>query len=235
MTTLTTALAAERIITYAAEGRLIQHSWHDDGGGRDLACLLGAIDPSIDDPGKCPASVMPAWLAHMLPTVFDGLPNGRMLDRGLTFGKALREAAAWTPARWDDARDNVLIGIVEIAMSATTDKRTLAACRGVIDAIRSRDAEKLKEANEDAEDAARAAARAAAAAEAEDAAWAEAEAAGAARAAAAAAAAAARAADWAAAAAAAAAAEAAAEAARAEADAYLTIMDMIINELNRNY
>ena len=57
--------AADRIAAFAREGRLVQDAWHDEQDGRELACLLGAIGPEVKSPEDCPASVMPAWLAHL--------------------------------------------------------------------------------------------------------------------------------------------------------------------------
>jgi len=86
--------ACDRIALFAREGRLIQHGWHrtaDDG--RELACLLGAIGPDVTSPGACSADVMPTWLAHLLPTLFDGLLAERTADLGLRFAAALRSGS----------------------------------------------------------------------------------------------------------------------------------------------
>jgi hypothetical protein len=87
--------ACDRIALFAREGRLIQHGWHrtaDDG--RELACLLGAVGSGVTSPEACPADVMPVWLAHLLPTLFDGLPAERTADLGLRFAAALRSGRA---------------------------------------------------------------------------------------------------------------------------------------------
>ena len=61
-------LAGERPLQFAREGRLVQGTWHDEEDGREIACLLGAA-AGIDDATKCPASLMPLWAAHALPSL----------------------------------------------------------------------------------------------------------------------------------------------------------------------
>ena len=63
---------ALRIKQFADEGRIIRCQWHrTDKDGRELACLLGAVGANVDSPSKCPAEVMPAWLAHLTPSIDD--------------------------------------------------------------------------------------------------------------------------------------------------------------------
>jgi hypothetical protein len=88
---LTRDMACDRMEEFASEGRLIQSAWHSvEADGRHLACLLGAIDDGIYAPSDCPASVMPLWLANLLPTLFDGVTEVRALEYGTRFAKALR-------------------------------------------------------------------------------------------------------------------------------------------------
>jgi hypothetical protein len=92
---LTRDMACDRIETFASEGRLIQSKWHSvEENGRQLACLLGAIDDGIKDTIDCPASVMPPWLANLLPTIFDGVTEARASEYGIRFAKALRIGSA---------------------------------------------------------------------------------------------------------------------------------------------
>ena len=92
---LTRDMACDRIETFASEGRLIQSKWHSvEENGRQLACLLGAIDDGIKGTIDCPASVMPPWLANLLPTIFDGVTEARASEYGIRFAKALRIGSA---------------------------------------------------------------------------------------------------------------------------------------------
>ncbi|MBK9949881.1 MAG: hypothetical protein IPP12_22365 [Nitrospira sp.] len=58
-----------RILTLAAEGRIIRHAWADtDEHGRQLLCLYTALagDPEAR-PATCPAHLAPQWVAHLMP------------------------------------------------------------------------------------------------------------------------------------------------------------------------
>jgi hypothetical protein len=63
---------ALRIKQFADEDRIIRGAWRSTSAdGRELACLLGAVGKDVDSPSKCPAEVMPAWLAHLTPSIDD--------------------------------------------------------------------------------------------------------------------------------------------------------------------
>ena len=222
---LTRDMACDRIETFASEGRLIKSKWHSvEKDGRQLACLLGAIDDGIKDTIDCPASVMPPWLANLLPTIFDGVTEARASEYGIRFAKALRIGSAD-----DHVMRKFLIVCVESAVDCAKPKTAevppywpaiASACSNVVTLLSSGGkgpawAQAHATATE-AEAEAEAAAWAAVAAAARSAAWAAVAVAAAARSAAGAAAeAAARTAAWAAEAAVGAAARAAAGAAGA--------------------
>ena len=50
---------------------LTQGDFHTERDGRQLACALGVIGPDVDSASKCPARIMPRWLAQMVPAFFD--------------------------------------------------------------------------------------------------------------------------------------------------------------------
>jgi hypothetical protein len=62
---------ADRYLAAFESGSLIQASWHTEKDGRQLACALGVIGDEVDGPSKCPAQIMPRWLAQMVPGFFD--------------------------------------------------------------------------------------------------------------------------------------------------------------------
>jgi hypothetical protein len=65
---------------------LIQNGWHDEGDdGRKLACALGVLGDEVDGADKCPAEVMPEWLAQMVPWFFDAQPFADAKEWGLRF------------------------------------------------------------------------------------------------------------------------------------------------------
>ena len=69
---LTPQEASQRILSFLHEGRLVQGAWHRKESGRELACMIGALDPSITDASQCPSGVMPQWLAYCTVSLFDG-------------------------------------------------------------------------------------------------------------------------------------------------------------------
>jgi len=81
---ITTATEYAKVYEDAfVNGGLTQGSFHTERDGRQLACALGVIGPEIDEPEDCPASIMPGWLAQMVPAFFD---NQRQED-AFTWGK----------------------------------------------------------------------------------------------------------------------------------------------------
>ena len=72
--TLDAADALRRYRAALAAGRLVQHRWQANDDGPPGACALGVLTDTLDSTAACPPSVMPAWLAQLLPCLFDGLP-----------------------------------------------------------------------------------------------------------------------------------------------------------------
>ncbi|MGE3582870.1 MAG: hypothetical protein AB7J28_15820 [Hyphomonadaceae bacterium] len=211
MIELTPQEASARILAHLHEGRLVQRAWHGRDGEKQLACMIGALDPSINRASQCPASVMPQWLASLTVTLFEGQEKSDALAWAERSAKLMAGWSILTDENWKRIETHFKIATVKRAIAAAEPvakdadywPQVTAAAQQVCDAL---------EGNGDRA-AAEAAARAAEAA-ARAAVWAaEAAARAAAEAAARAAEAAARAAVWAAEAAADAAAEAAARAA----------------------
>ena len=96
---LTADEAFDRYKAHLDANALIQGSWHggDDGHGRDLACGLGALDPKLNGPRDCPSSVMPRWLAQMVPWFFDNQPLDDAKDWGLRFYAELKRLKGVVP------------------------------------------------------------------------------------------------------------------------------------------
>ena len=91
--TITTITAAEAFDRYKAAydaNLLTQGDWHIEKDGRHLACALGILGEDIDNPGKCPASVMPRWLAQMVPWFFDKQKENDAKAWGMAFYAELK-------------------------------------------------------------------------------------------------------------------------------------------------
>jgi hypothetical protein len=72
MTTAQTAAQAFDLYKAAFDSdALTQGAWHTEQDGRFLACALGTLGPNVNSPKDCPATIMPRWLAQMVPWFFD--------------------------------------------------------------------------------------------------------------------------------------------------------------------
>ena len=100
MQTIQATTAAEAFDLYAAAREadlLVQGRWHDERDRRQLACGLGVLGPNVNGPGDCPASVMPAWLARMVPNFFDSMDFADAKDWGLRFYAELKRLDGVVP------------------------------------------------------------------------------------------------------------------------------------------
>ncbi len=95
---LTADVAFERYERFFNSDALVQNNWHGRGSdGRELACGLGALDPEINNPRDCPSSVMPRWLAQMVPWFFDGQDFADAKTWGLAFYADLKRLGGAVP------------------------------------------------------------------------------------------------------------------------------------------
>jgi hypothetical protein len=84
-TMITVRTAAKRLAEFARDGRLVQRTWHQRRDGRELACALGAMDPSITSVESCPSAIMPPWVAAVTVELFDKLPGDRLAECALAY------------------------------------------------------------------------------------------------------------------------------------------------------
>ena len=80
-----------------AGDHLTQGNWHSEKDGRWLACALGVIGDDVSSPADCPASVMPRWLAQMVPGFFDRQKFDDAKDWGRRFYAALAKVEGNVP------------------------------------------------------------------------------------------------------------------------------------------
>ncbi|MFO0278769.1 MAG: hypothetical protein ACK533_15980 [Planctomycetota bacterium] len=118
-------IAGERLLAFAREGRLVQRVWHDEEDGREIACLLGAA-AGIDDPDECTASLMPAWVAHALPGLFDGQTEAHAQTFARRWGEAMIRDE-WARIDWDAVRAEWLKFVVQQAKDAAAYAAAAAA------------------------------------------------------------------------------------------------------------
>lgn len=117
--TLTSQEASARLLSFLHEGRLIQGAWHEtNGGGRELVCMIGALDPSIDSAMQCPSSVMPQWLAHCTVGLFDHQTKTDAMAWAERYGRLMARWGVLTPDAWARAEIRFKTECVRFAISA---------------------------------------------------------------------------------------------------------------------
>jgi hypothetical protein len=89
--------AYDRYMSFLNEDGLVQGSWHAEKDGRMLACALGVLGTEIDNPRDCPASIMPRWLAQMVPWFFDNQSPEDAKDWGRRFYAELKRIDGKVP------------------------------------------------------------------------------------------------------------------------------------------
>jgi hypothetical protein len=95
-------------------------AWHSARDGREIACVYGAIDPSVNSVDDCLASLGPRWLHELVISLFDGLADDATRNvYGLRYAQALRKTAQWAPERWEAARVEFLCLAIDQALKST--------------------------------------------------------------------------------------------------------------------
>lgn len=119
MLAITNAEASANILHFAEEGRLTQAKWHDrDQEGREIACLLGAIHPSVTSPAECNGALMPMWLAELTPTLFDGIPAAEVVPIARRYGALVAHWDHLAPEAWGRVLTRFLIRTIDEAVNA---------------------------------------------------------------------------------------------------------------------
>ena len=111
--------ASTNILAAVEAGTLVQGTWHGrDREGRALACLLGAIHPSVTSPAECNGKLMPMWLAELTPPLFDGIPKAEILPIAKRYGELVGRWHVLTDAQWQAILDRFLIRCIDDAVAA---------------------------------------------------------------------------------------------------------------------
>lgn len=119
------------------QGRVIRRNWEStDKHGRETACLLAWLSPEVKrshHPAACPASVMPAWLAHLTPWIDDAPSDDAWPGLIRRYADVAARWQVLDDAAWQRAEYAVRALIVREAMTHTTDDNVLTACWRVAD------------------------------------------------------------------------------------------------------
>jgi len=169
-TQITSQEAASRILSFLKDGRLVQGTWHRQDGARELACMIGAIDPKITGAEQCPAGVMPQWLAYVTVLLFDGQSKTDAMAWAERYAGLMSRWHVLEPDAWQRAEVRFKIACVRSAIASAEPvckakdywPKVAAAVQQVCDALEGNGDLKAYAAADAAADAAAAAARAAA-------------------------------------------------------------------------
>jgi hypothetical protein len=119
MTTIDTSERLRRLDTMIAEGRIIRDAWvgDNDDAGRERACLLVALSPEVgaaQSASACPASVLPAWLAHFT-SMDDNVSLAHWPAFVARYADVVRRAQVLDAAAWARAETRTRIAILDEA------------------------------------------------------------------------------------------------------------------------
>ena len=122
-----------RLRTVYDEGRILRGDWARTGAdGRQMLCLLAAASPEVERTHRadaCPASVMPAWVAHLT----SGLDDSVSLDAWPEVTRRYVETArGWNmldTAAWRRVQVAMLIEVMCVMLPHA------GASVGVVDAV----------------------------------------------------------------------------------------------------
>jgi hypothetical protein len=127
ITDITNITASQRILAHLHEGRLEQGKWHRERDGREFACMLGAISPTISAAIDCPASVMPAWLARLVVPLFDHQTEADALAWAGRFGAQMGRWHVLDEAAWFRVWESFCAACVADARRSAADADYAAA------------------------------------------------------------------------------------------------------------
>lgn len=137
----------DRLDQMISEGRIVRNEW---GDGIAHACLLVAIAPEcveldiapecaedadsghgFGDASKCPANILPTWLAVMTPWISDAPSKGAWRGIIRKFASLVRRSGSMTEDAWHRLDYATRAVCVREAMRHTKNKPTLDVCRAV--------------------------------------------------------------------------------------------------------
>src|SRR5215469_10184149 len=107
---------AERLNQYIAEDRIIRGTWTGrDIMGRETACLLAAFAEGMDSPEKCPATIMPPWLAYLTPSFDDHGSIEKWPNMIRRYGALALKWHRLGDDAWNRCLAKTMIAVLEIA------------------------------------------------------------------------------------------------------------------------
>ena len=101
---------------------LIQGAWHSERDGRQLACGLGVLGANVKSANDCPASIMPRWLAQLVPWFFDNQTSDDAKNWGLAFYEQLDRLNGVVPFSVVHDWNATIVGPLAIEVAEKLDK-----------------------------------------------------------------------------------------------------------------
>ena len=161
MVEITHADASANILRFCAEKRLTQGQWHEKGkDGRDIACLLGSIDPSVKMLEDCNGDLMPLWLARITVVLFDHLSVDNIYPIALRYGELVARWHILTDTDWNSILIKFLVRCIDDAVEAARPVSVGKPYWDAIETVCEQSKVAIKSGDKTAADAADAAARA---------------------------------------------------------------------------
>jgi hypothetical protein len=164
--TITHASASKAILAAVDAKTLTQGGWRRRGDdGREIACLLGSIDPSVNSPKDCNGDLMPMWMAELTPVLFDGVAFDQVYPIAQRYGTLVGKWHVLTKESWDNSLNKFLVRLIDDAVDSARPvnvgkaywPQVEQACSDVKTALGTKDKDKIKAARAAADAAARAA------------------------------------------------------------------------------
>ena len=105
---------------YYADNAIVQHTWRREEDARTWVCLLAAFGSDMHGSYDCPDDLMPQWLAHVIPSLADGIASSQL---SWFAGAVIDRAARWqvlSTASWNDIHMTFLAANIHIFIDATS-------------------------------------------------------------------------------------------------------------------
>lgn len=130
----------DRLLALLDCGDLLRGAWTD---GHERLSVLAALSDEVreaEDAAACPASLMPAWLAQMMPELDDHVSEDGWEGRMRRLGESARSWPALDADAWDRVRLAVLLYCLGTAEAAVTvdEWGVTEAIHGVREALQGR-------------------------------------------------------------------------------------------------
>lgn len=125
----------------AERGEICRRRWTGEKNGRRIACLLLSLAPEVEgvadySESRCPAWLLPAWLAHVTPWIDDAGTDDAWPATVRRFADVVgRAARVFDAAAWHRAEFAFMAAALEVCRGTNPDTvdPVIALCRRVVE------------------------------------------------------------------------------------------------------